>query len=237
MKETRLGVGTLGQGLGDLLNLTSICKYKPDCVVEITPNSKRFASLFDGICKRVDIVDNPIITPDTGSGTYMEQKMRTHGVWVENATPFVKLTDEEKENGKIFASQYDNPIIFVPNTSTTWKHVREMEKDKWTNIIYRLKDRYTFLQFGVSSNYTQFDYTIPFIDVPVRTAASFYYGVGKYLGVETGDKCLMSAVGGSTIIVLHPSNGNGYIDHHWQFANKLINYINFKDTEKIFELL
>lgn len=236
-EKVKLGIGTLGQGMGDLLNLTAICKYKPDCIIEMTPKSKRFASLFDGICEKVVITENPIITSDTGTGTYMEQKMRTYGVWVENATPYIKLTDDEKEEGEYFAKQFDNPIVFVPNTAIGWRHVREMDKEKWIEIINKIKHKYTILQFGVSDNFTKFDNTIPFINVPPRMAAKYFYGIGQYLGVETGDKCLMSAVGGELIIVLHPSDGNGYCAQHWQFAKKLINYINFNNIEKVYDLL
>ncbi len=235
-KSTKIGSAKSAQGLGDILLLTAICKYNPNCIVELTPMAEKFSTLFDGICQKVIITENPTVSPDVGTGTYIERKLTAYGIHEKNAIPYIQLTEKEKENGVAFAKKFKNPIVFVSNCSQQWKHLREMKKEKWVEIIERFKNKYTFLHFGTSENYTEFENTIPILNLPIKTLSTYYYGVGRYLGVDTGDRHLMSAVGGKCIVV-HPPNCRQYKHACWHYAKDVIKYVEFNNINQVYHIL
>lgn len=105
------------------------------------------------------------------------------------------------------------------------------------DIIGKLKDKYTFLQFGISNILpTKFDNVTQLLDVPIRKLSCYYYGVGTYLGVDTGDRHLMTAVGGKTI-VLHPNDNIDYSHKEWHYSKDIVTYVNFNSYEQIYNLL
>ena len=232
----RIGSPIGSQGLGDILMLTAICRHNPNCTVELTPESSKYACLFEGICRDIVITDDPFVTPEVGTGTFLEKKLRACGFESKSPLPYIKLTDQEKREGLEFAKQFNNPIVFVPNCSLKWKGMREMDKEKWIKIIDRLKNKYTFLQFGLSNNFTKFENTIPLMNVPLRTQAKQFYGVKKYLGVDTGDRYIMSGVGGRCV-VLHPKSNDCYNHADWHFSKDTIEYIEFDHREKVYDYL
>lgn len=68
-------------GFGDLFTITPICKAVPDCIVNLHHNSKRFSRIFEGICKEIRLVENPIETKGDGRGDHWsKQKLRTLGL-------------------------------------------------------------------------------------------------------------------------------------------------------------
>lgn len=119
-------IGLPGQGLGDILLMTSVCKYIPDLTVEIKTYAARMSCLFDGICKETIITDNPInsMPPPIGM-TYIEALMGKFDLKDKKPLPYIKLTDHEKQEGLDFASQYKNPIIII--TNSTLPFLRDME--------------------------------------------------------------------------------------------------------------
>jgi hypothetical protein len=77
---------------------------------------------------------------------------------------------------------------------------------------------------------------MPFINVPLRTQAKQFYGIKKYLGVDTGDRYIMSGVGGKCI-VLHPESNDCYNHTDWHFSKDTITYIEFDHQGKIYDYL
>lgn len=232
----KIGTPITSSGMGDVLLLTAICRHKRDCVVELHPSAQKFSCFFDNICESVSITDNPLVTPDIGDDTFLERKLRACGLEGKLAMPYVELSLKDKQESFNLIKKYKNPIILVTNCSVRWRHVREINPEIWQNIIYKLKEKYTFLQFGISDNFTPFEYTLHFKDLELKEQMMYYYSCGNYLGVDTGDRHLASALGCKTTVVC-PNEGNGYFYKDWHYSKNFINYINVNEINKILNIL
>lgn len=185
-------------GMGDILLLTSIAKYFPNCEVHLQPHAAKFSRFFRDISKQIIITENVVPTPDIGPGHYAQKKLRALGIENKCYLPCVCLNEQEKQDGLMFAQKYKNPIVFVGNVAFHWKHEREpSDKKYFQSLIDKLSETYTVLQFGLSSNFTEYNHTIPMVDISIDDLIKYYYGIGKFIGVDTGDTHLMLAVGGS----------------------------------------
>lgn len=194
-------------GMGDILVLTSVAKHIPHCEVRLQPEARRFSRFFRNISNKIIITENIMPTPDIGPGHYAQKKLRAFGIENQCYLPYVHLTEEEKKEGLNWARQYDNPIIFVPNVSLQWKKEREPDSIYFQNLVSKLAESATILQFGLSNNFTEYKHTIPILDVSIDSLIKYYYGVSRFIGVDTGDTHLMLAVGGSCKIYI-PRFGN-----------------------------
>lgn len=228
----KIGINKSSCGLGDILTLTAICRENSNCIVELPPQAKRFKCLFDNICEKVIITNNPIVTKHVGSGTFIEGKLRACNLPTNNPLPYIKLNNDEKKEAKKLIKKYKNPLIFVPNCSKKWKRIREMNRKKWEPILNELNKKYTILQFGVKNNFTPFDQAIHFVDTPLKTQMQYFYGIGKYLGVDTGDRHLAIALNCKTVI-LHPSHTTDYKHNRWRFIDEKIKYVNFNEVNNL----
>jgi len=233
-KLMKIGTPNDAKGLGDTLLLTGICRYKRDCIVELHPSCEKFSFFFNGICESINLTQTPTRTPHVGSGTFLERKMNACGIHNKKPLPLVILSKDEQKEAKQKIKNFKNPLIISVNCSKKWKHVREFDVEKWNKITDSLKDDYTLLQFGISDNFTKIDHTIPFVDLSLLEMCKYFFGVGKYLGVDTGDRHLAIALGCETTI-LHPNDHNNYRASNWHYSKDIINYVNFNEWESLLE--
>jgi hypothetical protein len=206
-----IGWGSDAKGLGDLIYLTPICHAFPgEVIVQIPTKSERFAFLFDGIAT-VQLLDPPYKSPHIGAGHYITRMLRAMGKPEASVIPKINVSPADAEKGRELLAPYPNPLILAVNCAAHWKAMREFDPAVWQEIVDRIKDRYTIIQTGLSSNFTPLRGTVQMLDIPVRDMTGMYHVAGRYLGVDTGDLFLTVAAGGRGIAVVPPSNP--YYDH------------------------
>lgn len=219
-----IGTGQ-SSGMGDILLLTSICKYIPSCTIELLPSCNKFERFFRNQCLDICYTDTPYDLPNIGDDHYAKCKMRSIGLNNMCYLPHIEISEEEIIRGKELISKFRNPVVFVANTSSKFKSVREVSKDFWNPILYRLQESHDILQFGLSSNFTEFSQTISMLDCSIDDLICYYSAIKNYYGVETGDKHLMLACGGSVNI----ARSKKYKDHHrWIYSSNKENTIDFE---------
>ncbi len=211
-----IGTGQ-SNGMGDILLLTSICKHIPSCTIELLPSCNKFKRFFKNQCLGVRYTDTPYDLPNIGNDHYAKCKMRSMGLNNMCYLPHIEISEEEITRGKELVSKYRNPVVLVVNTSVKFKAVREISKDFWNPFLDKLKQEHDILQFGLSSNFTNFEQTIPIVDCSIEDLICYYSAIKTYYGVETGDKHLMLACGGSVNI----ARSKKYKHHHkWIYPQR-----------------
>lgn len=213
-------------GMGDILLLTAIAKHIPNCEVRLQPKAAKFARFFRNISSKIVITEDIIPVPEVGSGHYALRKLRALGLEDKCYLPYVDVSEEEKKDGLTLIEKYTNPIVFVGNVASHWKQQREpSDKRYFQQIINELSESYTVLQFGLSSNFTEYKHTIPIVDSSIDDLIKYYYAIGKFIGVDTGDTHLMLAVGGrcqAHVPVFGPR-----MSSVWNYESNRIHYIYF----------
>jgi hypothetical protein len=222
MEMFKIGTGQ-ATGLGDVLLLTAICKYMPNCIVELHPKVERFSRFFQGQCKEIIIKENPVDLSNIGTDHYALCKMRGIGLNGKCHLPHIVLTEKDIQRGKELIADYPNPIAFVPNCSKSWAHMREMPKEKWHPILKKLQKDHTILQFGFESNFTDFDNTVKIKNCSIEDLVCYFSVIKKYIGVDTGDRHLMLACGGTEEVFCPPSNLH-YDHHRWHYNSSRSTY-------------
>jgi hypothetical protein len=237
-KSVVIGSGSDSVGLGDLLLLTPICTEFPGTVVQLPPRAERFAPLFHYLA-RVELTHNPVCTPNVGDGHFAMRKLRAVGRGGASCIPRMAFAQEEIDKARNFLARFENPVAVVVNCAPTWKHVREMDFARWQEIIDRLGDRHTLLQFGLSNNIHHLRGVRPLLDLPVRDLACCFFVIGKYLGVDTGDMHLMLAAGGRVVALVPPSSPLyehdqwHYRPEYWGGQPPRIKYVLFDDYRTV----
>lgn len=213
----KIGTPRIASGMGDTLLLTSICKHIPNTIVELFPQAEKFKIFFENICDKVIITENAFVTPDIPPGHFAQQKLRFYGLNNVCYLPFIYPQKKYIEQGKKFIEKYENPIVFVANCA---KHnsIRDPHKNYFQPILDKLSENHTILQFGLSSNFSEYKKTIPILDCSIEDLISYYISIKKFIGVDTGDTHLMIAVGGSCDIYV-PSNINIRQPNWWNYKN------------------
>jgi hypothetical protein len=202
-------------GMGDILLLTAVAKHATNAEVHLQSSNSKFARFFRDIAEKIVITDSIIPMPECGNGHYAVRKLRAVGLENRCYLPYVSVSESEKNEGLQIIQKYRNPIAFVANSSSQWKHEREPEVEYFQNIINNLVSNHDILQFGVSSNFTKFINTIPLIDLDIDTLIKYYAAIGRYIGVDTGDAHLMLAVGG--ICDVHIPRRGSRIPTEWNY--------------------
>lgn len=218
-----IGISYGSQGLGDLLTLSPICKQVPECIVELTPGAKRFACLFENICSEIRYVDRPVSTPAVGDGHWSKQRLRALGLPEDDYFPYVAITQQQLEHGKELIKNYSDPVILISNCSKTWAHDRQIDPEKIQELVNKLSESYTVLQFGVSNNLFQLDNVIRLCDVPIEDLMCYYAAIGKYVGISTGDVFLALGVGCEAVVWL--PNNSGVSWDLWNYDYDKVSYI------------
>jgi len=218
-------------GLGDILLLTSICKYEPKkYTIQLPENKKHYSILFQSLCADIEITNSPSLLNEFGNGHYATRKLK--GIYGEYADfldnrPLVLYSDYESEKwAKEFIKNINNPIIFVPNCSAKWHSVRSLSTNKSNEIINDLLlHNYTPIICSTSSNpVDNFDECVNLIDLDFKKYICLLRRVGRYIGCNTGDMHLAISVGALTK-VFQPKDGNGFYEKEWNYNHPTIEYI------------
>ena len=225
-----IGTGN-ASGMGDVLLLTSICKHIPGCTVELHPGTERFSIFFDGLCEKVVIKDKPLDLSNIGNDHYTLSKMRSVGLNNKCYLPYIKISEEQRQKGRNLISEYENPIVFKPNCAAHWNHLKEFSKDIWNPILDELSKTHTILQFGLESNFTDYDQAIKIKNCSIEDMICYYSAIKKYIGVDTGDLHLMLACGG-TIDVYCPPTCVDYVHSRWHYKLPQASYYEVHDDLK-----
>ena len=193
----RIGTG-LSSGMGDILLLTAICKHISDCTVELKTGTERFSRFFDGQCKEVVIKDRPINLSNVGPGHYAKCKMRGIGLDNHCYLPKIIVKQEEIDRGKEILKDFDDPVALVANCSKKFKAQREVPKEYWESLVNdQINQGKTVLQFGFSDNFTSIRGAKPMVNLPLFDLIGVYSNIGILFTVDTGDRHLMLACGGT----------------------------------------
>ena len=212
--------------LGDCLCYTPIFKYRNGVAVfkESLKARKVFAPLFKGIADVEFVEDLPqSLEESPPSQCISRYLLRQHGVIDENANsiPKIKLEEEEIKSAEEFLSQFDNPIAFNPyqgkhlTTTHPLGRYRSLSDLQIANIVNNHCG--DILQFGMSGETPKVDGCIHLFDLPIRTLASYYKFISRYVGADTGDYHLMLSVGGMANVIVPKDNWNySYIKHHYK---------------------
>lgn len=215
----RIGSPLGSSGLGDITILTAICKQAP-CIVELPPKVERFARIFKGLAE-VEIKENPTVTGEAGGGLYIKRKLRFLSLNEEDCLPKIVLDEEDKKFVAANANTYNKTIAFVPNCSAQWAYIRETKKENWLPFLEDFKkDGFRIIQFGISSNITDFGDLVDEVkaDLSVEELIRYFAAIGKYVGVETGDLQVMAALSGK-IYCFYPNTNLYYSPLEWQYKN------------------
>lgn len=225
--------GTKSTGLGDTLLLTSVCKYFPNkFTIQLDEKQARFKSLFFGlanveICQKQDIFE----LKETGNDHYSTRKLRNFfGEMADGLDnrPLVLYTDMDSERWAYeFLKDKPNPLIFVPTSSKLWSKVRDIP-DKFVNELTNSfkKANRTIIACQSSSNYKNVGGT-DLIDLDLKKYICLLRRVGFYIGANTGDEHLATAVGCKTV-VYQPNDGNGFISGEWNYKHSNSHYFTWE---------
>lgn len=218
-------VSSITYGMGDILTLTGIAKHFMDCEVHLQPQAERFSRFFRNICSKIVITENIQPMKEIGDDHYTLRKLR--GLGYENLCylPYIDINDEEKKIAKKLVQQFNNPIVFVANSAPQWKFDREPPQEYFQPIINELSKKYSILQFGLSNNFTPYKNTIPIMDLSIEELILYYYGIQKFIGIDTGDTHLMLAVGGECDVFIPRPKFR--IPQAWNYNSSKIKYYYF----------
>jgi hypothetical protein len=238
--KTIIGSGG-ATGVGDLIGLTAICRHLR-CVVELPESRADMASLFNSIAD-VKIVDNPTFVPDSPLYShFIEQKAIQFSLTKEthNLLPFVNLFQPEIAYVRYMLSDVKNPIAIAPNTSLRWAGVRQMEVNKWQEIVYKLKEKgYSVMQFGTNKNTSTLAEVMPMLNMGLRIEALFYHVIGKLICHNSGPHHLGIAAG-ARVLCLNPNDSGqfqsaawNYDEGFWKFTPNRVKYINYQQGNAV----
>jgi len=214
-------------GLGDLLLLTSICKYFPnELVIQLPFGKEKYSILFENLAK-VEITENIYELPSNGFGHYSTRKLRNFfGIDADllDNRPLVLYTDMDSEMWSFnFLKDKENPVIVVPNCSKGWHSVRSIPKNIFEENLIGLKNNgFTPILITNSDNNYESSYEYQLNDIDLKKYICLLRRVGFYMGCNTGDEHLATSVGCLTH-VFQPRDGNGFLSEEWNY-----NHINSK---------
>jgi len=208
-----IGAHPDSSGLGDILTLTIVCKHFPGLTVQLHPNYAKFAFLFDGLCEKVELTSTPIHT--TGvyveNGTFGQYMLHSFGYTGEDTTPFIFINTDKYLKAQETIKNIKNPIIFKPNCSKRWSHIREYDSVYVQEELNKyIQKGHTPIQVGIKENYTPYDGCIHLPDLDLQELSALYKAVGFYFGTDTGDYHLMLAVGGTAVALVPEKKYSDY---------------------------
>jgi len=208
-------------GLGDLLLLTSICKYFPNkLTIQLPASKEKYSILFSNLAN-VEITDEIFELSSPGSGHYSTRKLRNFfgndASFLDNR-PLVLYSDVESEKWSYeYLLNKPNPIILVPNCSIEWHSIRSMPTELFENNLENLiKNKFTPILITNSENKYKSNYEFQLNNIDLKKYICLLRRVGIYLGCNTGDEHLAASVGCMTN-VFQPKDGNGFYSSEWNY--------------------
>lgn len=230
MKINKFGSSTTG--LGDILLLTSICKYFPkQLTIQLQKSINRFSILFENLAN-IEITDNVNIIPDVGYDHYATTKLRNFFDKAEyfDNRPLVLYSDIESELwANDFLKKIKNPVIFVPHCAKHWHNTRSIPTSKIKEIYNEfIKRDFTPIIIQSSSNKVQeIGNSITLTDLELRKYICLLRKCGFYCGCNTGDMHLAISVG-CLVRVFEPFDDMHFQSFRWKYNHPTIKYLNFQ---------
>jgi ADP-heptose:LPS heptosyltransferase len=221
--------GSITSGLGDILLLTSICKYFPNkFTIQIKKDQERFKILFDGLALNVEITENIQYIPEVGSGHYALRKLRhffNEKAEYLDFRPLVLYSDIESEEwAHNFLSKYNNPIIFTPHCSPHHANSRNIPRNISEQIIDQsLKNNLTPIISQNSKNKLEIDYEHQIFDLDLKKYICLLRKAGGYIGANTGDMHLAIATQ-CQCTIFQPANSDKFNPSEWNYPHQIIKY-------------
>jgi len=231
-------LGTKNTGLGDILLLTSICKYFPNqFTVEISDKKKHYECIFSNLAKVIfNKEENITETENLGNtGHWATRKLRNYfgpiADYMDNR-PMVLYSDFESEKWAYeFLLDKCNPVIFVPTCSKRWAKTRDIPDNIVDNILEHFaKNKITPIICQSSQNIKNID-GINLIDLDLKKYICLLRMVGIYHGANTGDEHLATAVGCRTF-VHQPQDSDSFCRREWNYSNLNSTYFIWNDYYK-----
>jgi len=214
--------GSKTNGLGDILLLTSICKYNPmQFTIQLPEEQERFSCLFEGLAT-IEITNKITTLQDIGGGHYATRKLR--GLF-ENADlldnrPLVLYSDTESEiwANKFLAQTCEGkvPVVFQPDCSPRWRHVRALPENIASKIKERLKS-----QGAHPIDLSEIE------RIDLKKYICLLRKVGRYVGANTGDFHLAVALG-AMCHIYEPKNSQFFQDYEWNYFHPSILYSKYE---------
>lgn len=220
--------GSNSDGLGDILLLTAACKLFPQQItIQLPFKNERFAFLFDGLAKNVEITNDIIKIPNIGGGHYAQQMLRNFISYAEDVDfrPLTLFSDMESELWvSNFLKEIKNPIIFVPNCSKQWHAVRSLNINLNEQILKFFSDaQMTPILCTSSSNDIDLQGILKITDLDLKKYTCLLRRVSRYVGCNTGDMHLAIATG-CTVEVFQPKTNSFFNEIEWNYNHSTIIY-------------
>lgn len=225
--------GSLTSGLGDVLLLTSLCKYFPGrFTIQLPSKVSRFSILFDGLAN-VEISDDVDVIPDVGSGHYATTKLRnlfgSSADHLDNRPLVLHFNLESELWVRSYLSKFTNPIILVTKCAKAHDKTRSLPHALSAKIFEDLKGRgFTPILCQSSSNPDTSLDCEKLTDIDLSKYVALLRACGRYVGANTGDMHL--AVGlGCLVNVYQPKSGGSFWHNNWNYNHPLVAYNTFQD--------
>lgn len=242
--------------LGDNLWLTPIILSvdNPKMIMFDHIHVRNISAIFENLCPvefipKVDAYDIPSLDHKTIEiARHLKIELKTY-------LPQIILTKEEIDWAREFLKNYNNPIVVTNNNmgdldeKNFSAQYRCPPKELMNYICNKISNKYTLLQFGPEKGYflenldhlTPLPNTVVIRGLPIRKVAACYSIIGKYLGGDTGDYHLMTAVGGESKVLIPEDNHRlGYRYSHlhypfyfWKNQRPTVEYYNFRNYKKL----
>jgi hypothetical protein len=229
MKKIKFGSKTTG--MGDIILLTSVCKYFPNkCIIQLPPDKEKYSILFDGIAD-VEITENPEYLDDVGFGHYSAIKLRNFfGELADylDLRPLILHSTVESEKWAIdYLRDKPNPVIVVPTCSPQWKEIRNVPKElvnEQINVL--ISAGLTPILCQSKQNYYDYPNLNNLFDLDLSKYICLLRRVGQYIGANTGDKHLAIGVG-CVARIFQPKLCNLFNPFETSYKHPSIQYMEF----------
>jgi ADP-heptose:LPS heptosyltransferase len=234
MDSDKIKFGSSTGGLGDVLLLTSVCKYFPNqFIVQLTPKNSRLSVLFKGLAD-VEICEQSEIKTlqDIGAGHYATRKLRNFfGELADGMDnrPLVLYSSKEDEAWAYeFLKDKRTPVVFVPTCSKQWASVRNLPENVVFSNLKKIQESGCTAIVCQSSDNKIETREIELIDLPLGKYICLLRRCGFYMGANTGDEHLATAVGCKTVVI-QPKDGNGFLSAEWNYDHPNSQYYTWHD--------
>ena len=219
-------------GLGDVLLLTSVCKYFPmQHTIQLWPELHRFSVLFDHLA-HVEITEDVNILPNRSipqAHGAVEKLRNFFGYTADtcNALPLVLHFDlDAHEQAISILKGIKDPVIFNPYCSPHWSHIRNMPEEYIKKCVEESQAKgKTLIGCFNSNNYKKVEgIDIEFFDLSLSTYIHLLRIVGRYVGANTGDMHLAAAVG-CKVVCFNPPSQSCFNHVNWLYEHpNITNY-------------
>lgn len=236
-------IGSSQGNLGDNVLITPIFKAIPYCHVRMydSPTCRNVAPLFHGLVDSVEFCDTPGTPPTVDEPTHKSQRMlNALGLTEVSCIPRVLVTPGELAWARLYLSdmgvEVERAMVLVAQNSSWWDPANWLARYICPHpaVSQQLADLarkrgWQVVQFGVEppqdptrDNFIPLDNTIQLRGLTVRQTAACYQLIGRMVTCDTGDHCLMLAVGGRISMIVPRENPYyrhydvQYLPHLWK---------------------